>query len=43
MESYEASGGRFAPGSPELMKALADRAKQTALRKAALKSVLDWH
>jgi len=41
METYEASGGRYAPGSPELMKALADRARITALRKAALKMMAD--
>jgi hypothetical protein len=41
MESFEASGGRYAPGSPELMKALADRARITALRKAALKLMSD--
>jgi hypothetical protein len=37
METYEAGGGRYAPGSPELAKALADYAKRNALRKAALK------
>ncbi len=41
METYEAGGGRYAPGSPELMKALADRARLTALRKAALKMMSD--
>jgi carboxypeptidase Q len=41
MESFEAGGGRYAPGSPELMKALADRARMTALRKAALKLMSD--
>ena len=41
METFEAGGGRYAPGSPELMKALADRARLTALRKAALKMMAD--
>jgi hypothetical protein len=41
METFEASGGRYAPGSPELKKALADRARFGALRKAALKMMAD--
>jgi hypothetical protein len=41
METYEASGGRYAPGSPELAKALADYAKRNALRKAAVKMMSD--
>jgi carboxypeptidase Q len=41
MESFEAGGGRYTPGSPELMKYLADRARLVALRKAALKMMVD--
>jgi hypothetical protein len=37
METYEAGGGRYTPGSPELMKYIADRMKALELRKAALK------
>jgi hypothetical protein len=41
METYEAGGGRYAPGSPELMKYIADRMKALDLRKAALKMMAD--
>jgi hypothetical protein len=41
METYEAGGGRYAPGSPERAKALADYAKRNALRKAAVKMMSD--
>ena len=41
MENYESAGGRYAPGSPELMKYLADRARLSAVRKAALKMMTD--
>jgi hypothetical protein len=41
METYEAGGGRYAPGSPELAKALADYAKRNALRKASVKMMSD--
>lgn len=35
METFETAGGPYTPGSPDLLKALADRARLTALRKAA--------
>jgi len=41
METYEAGGGRYAPGSPELMKYIAERMKALDLRKAALKMMAD--
>ncbi|WP_263373668.1 M20/M25/M40 family metallo-hydrolase [Granulicella aggregans] len=41
METYEAGGGASAPGSPALMRRLAERAKMNALRKAALKLMSD--
>jgi len=41
METYEAGGGALVPGSPALMRRLAERAKMNALRKAALKLMSD--
>jgi carboxypeptidase Q len=41
MESADTGGGRFAPGSPELARALADRARLTAVRTAAVKLMQD--
>jgi len=41
METYEARPGRYAAGSPELAKYLADRAKLTAVRAAALKMMAE--
>ena len=37
MESYEGGGGRFAQDSPERQRLIADRARLTALRTAAVK------
>ncbi len=37
MESYEGGGGRFAADSPERQRLLADRARLTAIRTAAVK------
>jgi hypothetical protein len=41
METYEARGGRYTPGSPEFSKYLAERMKIAELRKAALKMMTD--